>query len=47
MDLDSEIEEAPDLPLTEECHHYDDISEVPWDIQKYERTSAHQFFTSC
>jgi len=22
------------LPLTNKCHHYDDISEVPWDIQK-------------
>lgn len=23
------------LPLTEDCHHYTDISQVPWDIQKY------------
>jgi len=23
------------LPLTEDCHHYSRISEVPWDIQKY------------
>ncbi|KAK4447653.1 Trimethylguanosine synthase [Podospora aff. communis PSN243] len=23
------------LPLTENCHHYDDIHEVPHDIQKY------------
>jgi hypothetical protein len=22
------------LPLTEECHHYDDIQDVPWDLQK-------------
>lgn len=22
------------LPLTEDCHHYTDISQVPWDIQK-------------
>ncbi|KAK0731575.1 RNA cap guanine-N2 methyltransferase-domain-containing protein [Lasiosphaeris hirsuta] len=23
------------LPLTSTCHHYDDLSEVPWDLQKY------------
>ncbi|KAK4239835.1 hypothetical protein C8A03DRAFT_42614 [Achaetomium macrosporum] len=23
------------LPLTDECHHYDDFHEVPWDLQKY------------
>jgi len=23
------------FPLTEECKHYDDISEVPSDIQKF------------
>lgn len=23
------------LPLTKDCHHYTDISQVPWDIQKY------------
>ena len=22
------------LPLTEKCHHYDDVSEVPRDLQK-------------
>jgi hypothetical protein len=23
-----------ELPLTNECHHYTSIEEVPWDIQK-------------
>ena len=23
------------LPLTDKCHHYDTLGEVPWDIQKY------------
>lgn len=23
------------LPLTDDCHHYAHLSEVPWDIQKY------------
>jgi trimethylguanosine synthase len=27
--------EESHLPLTEHCHHYEHISEVPWDIQKY------------
>ena len=22
------------LPLTDNCHHYDEINEVPWEIQK-------------
>lgn len=22
------------LPLTDECHHYSSVSEVPWDLQK-------------
>jgi trimethylguanosine synthase len=22
------------LPLTDKCRHYDDINEVPWDLQK-------------
>ncbi|KAK3329611.1 RNA cap guanine-N2 methyltransferase-domain-containing protein [Apodospora peruviana] len=34
------------LPLTDECHHYDDIGEVPWDIQKYwhQRYSIFQYY---
>jgi len=36
--MGGEFEVAPDLPLTEECRHYDDLDEVPWDIQKYLRT---------
>ncbi|KXX74265.1 Trimethylguanosine synthase [Madurella mycetomatis] len=34
------------LPLTDECHHYDDISEVPWDLQKYwhQRHSIFNFY---
>ncbi|AEO53998.1 hypothetical protein MYCTH_2296014 [Thermothelomyces thermophilus ATCC 42464] len=23
------------LPLTDECHHYDDVREVPWELKKY------------
>lgn len=23
------------LPLTDACHHYESLSDVPWDIQKY------------
>ncbi|KAH7328789.1 RNA cap guanine-N2 methyltransferase-domain-containing protein [Stachybotrys elegans] len=26
---------AEQLPLTDECHHYESKKEVPWDIQKY------------
>ncbi|KAI1072174.1 hypothetical protein LB507_002873 [Fusarium sp. FIESC RH6] len=26
---------AEELPLTDECHHYQGKNEVPWDIQKY------------
>jgi hypothetical protein len=22
------------LPLTDKCHRYEDLSEVPWDLQK-------------
>ncbi|KAI9167027.1 Trimethylguanosine synthase [Paramyrothecium foliicola] len=29
------MEPADQLPLTEECHHYQGKHEVPWDIQKY------------
>ncbi|KAK4152432.1 RNA cap guanine-N2 methyltransferase-domain-containing protein [Chaetomidium leptoderma] len=34
------------LPLTEKCHHYDDINEVPWDLQKYwhQRYSIFNFY---
>ncbi|KAK1834738.1 hypothetical protein QBC39DRAFT_276322 [Podospora conica] len=32
------------LPLTSDCHHYTDISEVPWDIQKYYH-QRHSLFT--
>ncbi|KEY70641.1 hypothetical protein S7711_02244 [Stachybotrys chartarum IBT 7711] len=28
-------EPSEQLPLTEECHHYQDKGSVPWDIQKY------------
>ncbi|KAL2148246.1 hypothetical protein VTH82DRAFT_2477 [Thermothelomyces myriococcoides] len=23
------------LPLTDECHHYNDVREVPWELKKY------------
>ncbi|KAL4726021.1 Kelch repeat-containing protein 3 [Fusarium chlamydosporum] len=29
------IKPAEDLPLTDQCHHYQGKHEVPWDIQKY------------
>ncbi|KAI9736890.1 MAG: hypothetical protein M1818_005941 [Claussenomyces sp. TS43310] len=29
------MQESESLPLTDECHHYDGLAEVPWDIQKY------------
>ncbi|EAQ92713.1 hypothetical protein CHGG_00948 [Chaetomium globosum CBS 148.51] len=34
------------LPLTEKCHHYDHISEVPWELQKYwhQRYSIFHFY---
>ncbi|KAL2140242.1 hypothetical protein VTI28DRAFT_4056 [Corynascus sepedonium] len=34
------------LPLTENCHHYDDVSEVPWELQKYwhQRYSIFNFY---
>ncbi|KAK3337114.1 RNA cap guanine-N2 methyltransferase-domain-containing protein [Cercophora scortea] len=34
------------LPLTAECHHYENINEVPWDIQKYwhQRYSIFEFY---
>jgi len=36
QDVDSIEAEASSLyPLTDECHHYTHVSEVPWDIQKY------------
>ncbi|TPX15391.1 uncharacterized protein E0L32_004371 [Thyridium curvatum] len=34
---------ASRLPLTSECHHYYDIGEVPWDIQKLVVHSMTQF----
>ncbi|KAH8815001.1 RNA cap guanine-N2 methyltransferase [Xylogone sp. PMI_703] len=39
MDIDAtselHLESAGSYPLTEKCHHYTSIGEVPWDIQKY------------
>ncbi|KAH7359052.1 trimethylguanosine synthase [Plectosphaerella cucumerina] len=37
---------APTLPLTDECHHYSTVSEVPWDLQKYfqQRYSIFQYY---
>lgn len=29
------VQIAPDLPLTDNCHHYTRLQDVPWDIQKY------------
>jgi trimethylguanosine synthase len=29
------VQRAPDLPLTDNCHHYTRLQDVPWDIQKY------------
>ncbi|CAK7242551.1 MAG: putative diacylglycerol O-acyltransferase tgs1 [Sporothrix thermara] len=29
------IQAAPELPLTDNCHHYTRLQDVPWDIQKY------------
>ncbi|KAL1880806.1 hypothetical protein VTK73DRAFT_4976 [Phialemonium thermophilum] len=29
------FKKADELPLTDECHHYSRVAEVPWDIQKY------------
>jgi hypothetical protein len=26
---------AEPFPLTDQCHHYEQVSEVPWDIQKW------------
>ncbi|RDL34751.1 RNA methylase family protein-like protein [Venustampulla echinocandica] len=30
-----DLEEETIFPLTDECHHYQQRKEVPWDIQKY------------
>lgn len=32
-------DETTESPL-ERCHHYNDISEVPWDLQKYASTNC-------
>ena len=29
------MKQVKTLPLTEECHHWTEIAEVPWDLQKY------------
>lgn len=29
------MDAAERLPLTEECHHWQQLGEVPWDLQKY------------
>ncbi|CAK7562885.1 MAG: putative diacylglycerol O-acyltransferase tgs1 [Sporothrix epigloea] len=29
------VQVASTLPLTEKCHHYTKLQDVPWDIQKY------------
>ncbi|KAI0396222.1 RNA cap guanine-N2 methyltransferase [Xylariaceae sp. FL0594] len=31
----AEMESVKNLPLTEECHHWTHLGEVPWDLQKY------------
>ncbi len=28
--------QSDQFPLTDECHHYESVGEVPWDIQKYQ-----------
>lgn len=28
------MDAAKELPLTEECHHWTRLGEVPWDLQK-------------
>jgi hypothetical protein len=32
--MEQETIAAEQFPLTDKCHHYERISEVPWDIQK-------------
>lgn len=29
------MEPAPALEMTDDCHHYTEIGEVPWDLHKY------------
>ncbi|KJR82545.1 trimethylguanosine synthase [Sporothrix schenckii 1099-18] len=29
------VQVAPDLPITDNCHHYTRLEDVPWDIHKY------------
>ncbi|CAK7268942.1 putative diacylglycerol O-acyltransferase tgs1 [Sporothrix epigloea] len=36
---------APSLPLTEKCHHYTRLQDVPWDIQKYWK-GRHKIFSN-
>ncbi|KAK8019391.1 RNA cap guanine-N2 methyltransferase [Apiospora arundinis] len=33
--MDPKFKRAKKLPLTDECHHWTKIGEVPWDLQKY------------
>jgi hypothetical protein len=34
VDGKARVEEQVKWPLTDECHHYSRLKEVPWDIQK-------------
>jgi hypothetical protein len=34
MMADSSEEKLGYVPLDEQCHHYEHVSEVPWDIKK-------------
>ncbi|EGU74924.1 hypothetical protein FOXB_14565 [Fusarium oxysporum f. sp. conglutinans Fo5176] len=34
-DTEYSMKPAEELPLTDDCHHYQGKHEVPWDIQKY------------
>jgi trimethylguanosine synthase len=33
-DSEYSMKRAEELPLTDDCHHYQGKHEVPWDIQK-------------
>lgn len=35
--------QSVDLPLTKDCHHYEELAEVPWDIQKSVKASTAWF----
>ena len=37
VEVDDDSIDSYIYPLTEACHHYTKLKEVPWDIQKYEK----------